>query len=195
MRKAKTFEHCQWFFICCISSRAIRRRCLRVIVTHFELSHRLTRGISFALTTVHGRGRSMSVAKNLTVPCLLGSLLIVGGCATAQPTNSQPASIVAEREVIHREMPLVANYENKRNDMKKAIAFLVVNGLFDDDTGREVKESMDIEYVYYGASLVSLAHGNMDDYRQFVQLAEKELERAKTALTARVQALQAGHTS
>ena len=54
---------------------------------------------------------------------------------------------------------------------------------------------MDIEYVYYEASIVSLAHGNMQDYRNFVQLAERELNRVKTVLTARVQALQSERAS
>jgi hypothetical protein len=118
--------------------------------------------------------------------------LIFAGCAASKP---ETVNVAADREAINREMPLVATYENKRNELKKAIGFLMVNGLFDVDSSRQLKESMDIEYVYYEASIVSLAHGNMDDYRNFVQLAEKELNRAKTILTARVQALQSERAS
>lgn len=96
----------------------------------------------------------------------------------------------AARDQISREMPLVVSYENKRNAVKKAIGFLAVNGIMDHETGRQVKESMDIEHVYYEASLISLARGEMGDYRAYVGLAEQELERTKSAITTRVQALQ-----
>jgi len=123
---------------------------------------------------------------------LVVSALIFGGCAASTPA---PLNMAADREAINREMPLVAQYEDKRNELKKAIGFLMVNGLFDADSGQQVKESMDIEYVYYEASIVSLANGNMQDYRNFVQLAERELNRVKTVLTARVQALQSERAS
>lgn len=48
---------------------------------------------------------------------------------------------------------------------------------------------MDIEHVYYEASLISLARGEMQDYRAYVDLADKELERTKFTLTSRMQAL------
>ena len=124
---------------------------------------------------------------------LLVSSLIFAGCGAATPAPVNLAA--ADRESINREMPLVTDYENKRNELKKAIGFLMMNGLFDTETGRQVKEAMAIEYVYYEASIVSLAHGNMHDYRNFVQLAERELNRAKTVLTARVQALQSERAS
>ena len=121
---------------------------------------------------------------------LLASLLIVAGCATATPTR-----IAADRDTVSREMVLVLEYEKKRNELKKAIGFLAVNGLFDSTTDTEVKESMSIEYIYYEASLVSLAHGDLADYRNFIMLAERELTRATTVLTARVQALQSERAS
>ena len=121
---------------------------------------------------------------------LLASLLTLAGCAAAPPPR-----IAADRETISREMALVLEYEKKRNELKKAIGFLIVNGLFDTATDTQVKESMSIEYIYYEASLVSLAHGNLADYRHFVMLAERELTRATTVLTARVQALQSERAS
>lgn len=121
---------------------------------------------------------------------LLGSTLAIAGCAA-----SSESRLAADRDAINREMPLVAEYENKRAELKKAIGFLVGQGLFDGASGKQLKESMDIEYVYYEASIISLAHGNMSDYRAFVELAEKELERAKGVLTARVQALQSERAS
>jgi hypothetical protein len=125
----------------------------------------------------------------------VASLLLLCSLSVAGCTTSEPARIAADREAINREMPLVAQYENKRNDLKKAITFLMMHDLFDPNSGKQVKESMDIEFVYYEASIVSLAHGNMDDYRNFVRLAERELERVKTILTARVQALQSERAS
>jgi len=121
---------------------------------------------------------------------LLASLLIVAGCATATPTR-----IAADRDTVSREMVLVLEYEKKRNELKKAIGFLAINGLFDSATDTQVKESMSIEYIYYEASLVSLAHGDLADYRNFIMLAERELTRATTVLTARVQALQSERAS
>ena len=121
---------------------------------------------------------------------LLASLLIVAGCATATPTR-----IAADRDTVSREMVLVLEYEKKRNELKKAIGFLAINGLFDSTTDTQVKESMSIEYIYYEASLVSLAHGDLADYRNFIMLAERELSRATTVLTARVQALQSERAS
>jgi hypothetical protein len=40
-----------------------------------------------------------------------------------------------------------------------------MKGLLDSKSGKELKESLDIEYVYYEASIVSLARGEIDDYR------------------------------
>jgi hypothetical protein len=111
---------------------------------------------------------------------LLG--LMIGGCSI----QSKPAA----REQISKEMPLVVDYENRRNAVKKAIGFLALNGIMDRETGWQVKESMDIEHIYYEASLISLARGEMTDYRAYVGLAEQELERTKSAITKRVQALQ-----
>jgi hypothetical protein len=108
--------------------------------------------------------------------------LVIGGCSV----GSKPAG----RDQINREMPLVVSYENKRNAIKKAILLLAANGMIDTETGREVKESMDIEHVYYEASLISLARGEMADYRAYVGLAEKELERTKSRITSRMQTLQ-----
>jgi hypothetical protein len=107
--------------------------------------------------------------------------LAIGGCSV----TSKPAG----RDEINREMPLVVSYENKRNAIKKAIWFLAANGMMDGETGREVKEAMDIEHVYYEASLISLARGEMADYRAYVGLAEKELERTKSKITSRMQTL------
>jgi hypothetical protein len=120
------------------------------------------------------------------------ALFTTAGCTTVPKPDNAPA---ADREAIQRALPAISEYEHKRQDVKKAITFLIAHGLFDSDSGKEVKDSMDIEYVYYEASIISLAHGNMDDYRNFVQLAEKELDRAKTAVTARVQALKADRAS
>jgi len=103
--------------------------------------------------------------------------------------STTPHPRVADREAINREMPLVAEYEGKRNEVKKAVNVLAMNGLFDGSSGKEVKESLDIEYVYYEASIVSLARGEMDEYRNYVALAQKELDRAKSAVVARVESL------
>ena len=115
----------------------------------------------------------------------------IASCTTASVPMSKPA----DREAIQRALPMVAEYEKRRMELKKAITFLFAHGLLDPDSGQQVKESMDIEYVYYEASIISLAHGNMDDYRNFVQLAEQELDRAKTAVATRVQALQSKRAS
>jgi hypothetical protein len=96
----------------------------------------------------------------------------------------------ADREAINREMPLVAEYEGRRSELKNAVNVLAMKGMFDGASGKEVKESLDIEYVYYEASIISLARGDMDEYRSFVALAQKELDRAKSAVVARVQNLQ-----
>ncbi|MGH7823989.1 MAG: hypothetical protein ACREQ7_02245 [Candidatus Binatia bacterium] len=106
----------------------------------------------------------------------------IAGCSVP----SKPA----DREQINQEMPLVVKYETKRNAVKKAIYFLVAKGMIDNQTGREVKESMDIEHVYYEASLISLARGEMADYRAYVGLAEQELDRTKSTITKRVNAFQ-----
>jgi hypothetical protein len=111
---------------------------------------------------------------------------ILSGVSCA--TNSQQ-KLAADRDAINREMPLVAEYEGKRNEVKKAVNVLAMNGLFDTHSGKEVKESLDIEYVYYEASIISLARGDMDEYRNYVALAQKELDRAKSAVVARVQTL------
>ncbi|HWO41632.1 MAG TPA: hypothetical protein VNO43_07515 [Candidatus Eisenbacteria bacterium] len=111
---------------------------------------------------------------------LLSLFAVLGCAATPKP---------ADREQINREMPLVVDYENKRNAVKQAIYVLAAKGIIDQETGRQVKESMDIEHVYYEASLISLARGEMAEYRAYVGLAEQELNRTKSAITNRVKAL------
>jgi hypothetical protein len=110
-------------------------------------------------------------------------VIVTASCSTSSQLK------VADREAINREMPLVAEYEGKRNEVKKAVNVLAMNGLFDGSSGKEVKESLDIEYVYYEASIISLARGEMDEYRNYVALAQKELDRAKSAVVARVETL------
>ncbi len=114
-----------------------------------------------------------------------GAFLTVIASCSATTQQKMPA----DREAISREMPLVAEYEGKRNEVKKAVNVLAMNGLFDGISGKEVKESLDIEYVYYEASIISLARGDMDEYRNYVALAQKELDRAKSVVMARVQNL------
>jgi hypothetical protein len=106
---------------------------------------------------------------------------VLGGCAT-----SSVVSAPANREAISREMPLVVEYEGRRNEVKKAVSFLALNGLLDSASGKEVKESLDIEYVYYEASIISLARGDMKQYRSYVALAGEELDRAKSVVLARM---------
>ena len=114
----------------------------------------------------------------------LGFVTAIVSCSMT-PQHRVPA----DRETINREMPLVAEYEGKRNEVKKAVNVLAMNGLFDSSSGKEVKESLDIEYVYYEASIISLARGDMDEYRNYVALAQKELDRAKSVVVARVETL------
>jgi hypothetical protein len=116
---------------------------------------------------------------------ILGMFLVLMITACSLPPKPAPA----EREAINREMPLIVQYESKRNALKKAIALLAIRGVIDERTGAEVKQSMDIEHVYYEASLISLARGEMRDYRAYVAAADKELERTKSALTMRMEAL------
>lgn len=127
------------------------------------------------------RNNQRLIARGLVA---LGFVTAIASCST----NPQPR-IAADREAINREMPLVSEYEGKRNEVKKAVNVLAMNGLFDSNSGKEVKESLDIEYVYYEASIISLARGDMDEYRNYVALAQKELDRAKSAVVARVQTL------
>ena len=128
----------------------------------------------------------MSYTKCLNVLVLvaLASVTLLMGCSM----NSQKV-VPADREAINREMPLVAEYDSKRDEVKRAVHMLAMKGLLDSKSGKELKESLDIEYVYYEASIVSLARGEMDDYRSYVALAKKELDRAKNTVMARVQNL------
>lgn len=92
--------------------------------------------------------------KNPIRIALAAALLVAAGsCSTATTTTNAP---VADREAIQRALPIVTAYENKREELKKAIGFLFAHGLLDRDSGKQVKESMDIEYVYYEASIISL---------------------------------------
>jgi hypothetical protein len=129
-----------------------------------------------------GMGHQMRLMGGVIAAAFAASL-----AACAATSQQKPP---ADREAINREMPLVTEYEGRRNEVKKAVNMLAMNGLFDASSGQAVKESLDIEYVYYEASIISLARGEMDEYRDYVALAEKELDRAKSAVTARVQDLQ-----
>ena len=122
--------------------------------------------------------------RRVLVLVALASGMLVMSCSM----NSQKV-VPADREAINREMPLVAEYDTKRDEVKRAVNMLAMKGLLDSQSGKELKESLDIEYVYYEASIVSLARGEMDDYRSYVALAQKELDRAKSTVMARVQNL------
>ena len=122
--------------------------------------------------------------RNVLMLVALASVTLLMGCSM----NSQKV-VPADREAINREMPLVAEYDTKRDEVKRAVHMLAMKGLLDSQSGKELKESLDIEYVYYEASIVSLARGEMDDYRSYVALAQKELDRAKNTVMARVQNL------
>ena len=127
---------------------------------------------------------SYTKCRNVLVLVALASVTLLMGCSM----NSQKV-VPADREAINREMPLVAEYDTKRDEVKRAVHMLAIKGLLDSQSGKELKESLDIEYVYYEASIVSLARGEMDDYRSYVALAQKELDRAKNTVMARVQNL------
>ena len=127
---------------------------------------------------------SYTKCRNVLVLVTLASVTLLMGCSM----NSQKV-VPADREAINREMPLVAEYDTKRDEVKRAVHMLAMKGLLDSKSGKELKESLDIEYVYYEASIVSLARGEMDDYRSYVALAQKELDRAKNTVMARVQNL------
>jgi hypothetical protein len=123
---------------------------------------------------------------------ITGMVAVAFAASLAGCAMNSPQKVPADREAINREMPLVTEYEGKRNEVKKAVGMLAANGLFDASSGKQVKESLDIEYVYYEASIISLARGEMDEYRNYVALAQTELERAKSVVLARVQNLQPG---
>ena len=127
----------------------------------------------------------MKYHRNASMVCgVVAFVATLAGCSTGTPQK-----VPADREATSREMPLVAEYEGKRNEIKTAVNMLAMKGLFDGTSGKQVKESLDIEYVYYEASIISLARGEMEEYRSYVALAEKELDRAKSVVIARVQNL------
>lgn len=121
---------------------------------------------------------------------LLLFVLLTFSAAACQAPDPESLA-VGDREAINREMPLVTEYENRRNGVKNTIGFLASLEAIDAASIVRVKEFLNIEHVYYEASLISLARGKMDSYRSFVHLAEQELERVRAVLLPHLEALDA----
>lgn len=87
---------------------------------------------------------------------------------------------IADREEVALEMPLLAEYETRRGQLRNTIGYMGASGMLaslDAEALSKIKEAWDTEYVYYHAAVVALAEGRFPQYRAYVALAQKELDR------------------
>lgn len=94
--------------------------------------------------------------------------------ASALAACSQISPIPRER--LTANMTPILKIEERYNQLKEAIQILGSMGKVSGETMKELKAHSDVYYLYYWASAVQLAGGNMESYRAHVKLAEKELE-------------------
>jgi hypothetical protein len=81
---------------------------------------------------------------------------------------------VAPRSLIVANMEPIVQLEKQAAEVLSKVEYLVLIGGADHVLG-ELKESYDVYYVYHRAAAVVLAQGDLESYRAYVDLAQKEL--------------------
>lgn len=97
-------------------------------------------------------------------------IILASGLAACSQVSPVP------RERLAANIRPMLKIEERYNQLKEAIQILGSMGKVDGETMKDLKAHSDVYYLYYWASAVQLAGGNMESYRAHVKLAEKELE-------------------
>lgn len=103
-------------------------------------------------------------------------IILASGLAACSQVSPVP------RERLAQNISPILKIEERYNQLKEAIQILGSMGKVDGETMKDLKAHSDVYYLYYWASAVQLAGGNMESYRAHVKLAEKELESIENIL-------------
>jgi len=104
------------------------------------------------------------------VPAL--SLVLAMGLAACSQVQVEPIS----RDQLVENIDPILNMEKRIDQVMYYAKMLGSLGGLSQGKSSELKTHLDIYYVYYLASNVQLAKGNMTSYQAHLELAEKELD-------------------
>ncbi len=108
------------------------------------------------------------------------SLFLAGGLAACSAVGPFPRDQLAENIV-----PIL-EIEERFDQVKNSIQILGSLGRINGAILKKMKGHSDIYYVYYWASAVHLAGGDVESYLAHVKLAEEELEALEKIIKARL---------
>lgn len=105
--------------------------------------------------------------KNLRLAFLLFGVIGLGACAQVSPLP---------RDQLTANLVPILKIQHRSSQMKNVIQVLGSVGTLNGQTLEELKGHYDVYFIYYSASTVYLAGGNMVSYLAYVKLAEEELD-------------------
>ncbi len=105
--------------------------------------------------------------KNLRLAFLLFGVIGLGACAQVSPMP---------RDQLTANLVPILKIEQRSSQMKNVIQVLGSVGTLNGQTLEELKGHYDVYFIYYSASTVYLAGGNVASYLAYVKLAEEELD-------------------
>jgi hypothetical protein len=119
-----------------------------------------------------------------TACALVGGLaLFVGGCAQ---TDLSPAEPTARGKIVENLDPIV-KMEERGAKLVMVMQYLPQIAQITSDDARRLKEHYNVYHVYHGAAAVMLAEGNLDAYRNHLQIASQELDSLEATLKEMVE--------
>lgn len=109
---------------------------------------------------------------------LLVICLLLGGCSQIDP---------APRDQLVENLAPIREIEQEATKLTFVYQKLAVNGLVNDEDKKKIREHYDVYYIYHQAAAVSLARGNVESYKSYVDLAGEELDRIEAKMKFLVQ--------
>ena len=83
---------------------------------------------------------------------------------------------IIDRTTLAQNLDLVLRLEEKMEVIQQKANFLAYLGVYSEEFALEMKEHHDVYYPYYLAANLYLAHGQLEEHKEAVRLAESELD-------------------
>lgn len=117
------------------------------------------------------------MARRVCAVCRNAATLIIvyflSGCAQIDP---------APRDQVVENLAPIREIEAEATQLTFVYQKLAVNGLVNNVDQEKIREYYDVYYIYHKAAAVSLARGDVDSYKSYVDLAGKELDRIESKM-------------
>ena len=110
------------------------------------------------------------------------SLFLAGGLAACSAVGPVP------RDQLAKNIVPILKIEERFDQVKNSIQILGSLGRINGEILKKMKGHSDIYYVYYWASAVHLAGGDVESYLAHVKLAEEELKALEEIIKAKLAA-------